>query len=337
MRQLFFLFLISLIVGCDSTDPRLSEVVDYQKRLYTLLDVDTNPLESETLPYPEKRQLKRPVKPVPINWSDFFSTIHCGRLQSIIAEKNSQLGRVMEPATDLFYEVSVSVEIRKCAEQLSDQSDEWQRAIVLKREQFTSKAWNNTWGSDYWQRLMSTSSLQTEVSKSSVSELVSALSQLRNALVNKESAKDNWYRPFSAIEAKQGVVGSLVFEAQGHWAAMQAINRVMSERIDSVCPQSVKTQTSDYLYNVLTRFYTAKVQRRQAELLEALIMLENEFEQWTSFFPDNNARFDSWMNNTLKRDSSNRLSLRLTESIRQHIEHWKTLGKFCNQSIGNRR
>ncbi len=337
MRQLFFFLLVILIGGCDSNDPRLSSALDYQQRLYRLLDFDAEPLTFDALSYPDKRQLAQPVEPVPIRWSDFFSTVNCGQLQQLIAEKNSQLGRVMEPATELFYEVSVRSELQLCTEQLSRLSADWQHAIRKKEKQFPAKVWSNTWGSDYWQQMMSSATHKSAVSKTTVSELVSALAQLRIALKQSASDKKRWYQPFHEMERHQGVIGSLLFEAQGQWKVMQATNTALSEKVNRVCPQSIPTKTSDYLFNVLTRFYTSNLQRRQAELLEALIMLENEFAQWTHVFPNDNRQFDAWLGYTLKHDSPERLSRRLTDSVRQHIELWKSLGEHCGRSIGNAR
>ncbi|WP_144392916.1 DUF3080 family protein [Pleionea sediminis] len=332
MRFVITLMCCIWIVGCDSVDPRLHEIDDYRSRIFSLLEIEETLVSVNTSPYPDKRFMLASIERVEINWSEFFSSINCDDLQTVIAEKNSPLGRTREAATQLYFELKTLKLLTQCEHSLSQKSPEWVSAIRIKKENMKHVVWNLTWASNYWRGLFSFSQRDNQVSQNSVNHVVAELELLNRFISNERlPEKAQWFNVFQSIESHRAVFGSAIYEGLGHLAYMISLNEALALHQQAICPQNIPTRQFDYLTNVLTKFYTTKVQREQVELIDALKAVENYIE--TNMFNsiDNN-KLNEWLA-LHKIHSSPKLSEQLTNRIREHVTLWQAIMKSCGSSL----
>jgi hypothetical protein len=153
---LYFLTLLLVACGAGPTENRLQ---DYQARLQRTLQLELQPqprLELQRFPRP--RQLMAPAPAATIGLLELWSLRDCA-LHGLIAEKNSSLGRVALPSTQLFHELDFLRLLPACIRQLNASGDEALAKLLLqvgvtKRERLPEIIWYALLGGqeyrEYW-------------------------------------------------------------------------------------------------------------------------------------------------------------------------------------------
>ncbi|MDX1635959.1 MAG: DUF3080 domain-containing protein [Marinobacter sp.] len=96
---------------------------------------------------PRRRERQLPVPELEIDMLDFLSLYGCD-LQVVVGEKNSIMGRVMQPLNRLRYELRFIEAARECLPDIEREelADSVREAVDGKLESLPVVVWNATWG-----------------------------------------------------------------------------------------------------------------------------------------------------------------------------------------------
>ncbi|MDF4805277.1 DUF3080 family protein, partial [Vibrio parahaemolyticus] len=123
MRSIL-LFLILILNGCDNWfNPENAMFDKYHQRVANVLDVPAIPIELQsTVTIPAKRVLFEPLPRLSIGLLESYQLRQCG-LFNLLAEKNSQLGKVQDAFHDFDYQTALLRVINRCLSEfpLSDE------------------------------------------------------------------------------------------------------------------------------------------------------------------------------------------------------------------------
>lgn len=123
----------------------------YVERVARVLEMDH---ELRSVPvvdlFPRRRSRRLDVPELDMDMLDFLSLHRC-RLQEVVGERNSGLGRVMQPLNVLRYDVRFIRAAAACLPKLEDDPDlasQVRRARAAKIEGLPIATWNATWGTE---------------------------------------------------------------------------------------------------------------------------------------------------------------------------------------------
>lgn len=153
------LYLMTLLLGACGAGPTENRLQDYQARLQRTLQLELEPSSRlELQRFPRPRELTAPSTPDTIGLIELWSLRDCA-LHGLIAEKNSSLGRVALPSTQLFHELDFLRLLPVCLQQLDASGDEELAKLLLqvgetKRERLPNIIWHALLGGpeyrEYW-------------------------------------------------------------------------------------------------------------------------------------------------------------------------------------------
>ena len=173
-----------LLAACNPFTEARPMMDEYLERLGRVLDTPVVSL-SEPLPaaspLPRRRDRVRELPELDMGMLDFLSLYGC-ELQYVVGEKNSVMGRVMQPINRLRYEVRFIETGEDCLPEVEDESvqEDLQSAIASKRESLPLAVWNATWGTEEIENLFTLSKGYYPVGEGQlpVSDLLRDLEQL---------------------------------------------------------------------------------------------------------------------------------------------------------------
>ncbi len=145
-KALVTLLLLIMLAAC-SFQPELSDDIDaYAERLSRVTETDLIFSSTvTTLGYPAENQLTWPLQTFEISLTEFYSLQSC-ELGTLVAERNTTLGKQQDQAASFVYEVSLLNALNDCIASLDEEENalaeklrDWQHQ---KRQQL-KKVWGN--------------------------------------------------------------------------------------------------------------------------------------------------------------------------------------------------
>lgn len=123
-----YLFIISLalfnLTACTKHQNLPDAIETYHERIYGVLELPHKDLAINLdLQAPPKSTWNIDIPSLQINMREFYALDGC-EIKSIVAERNTALGKIQLPSTRLQYEWRLITALRFCQEQLSKQSNE---------------------------------------------------------------------------------------------------------------------------------------------------------------------------------------------------------------------
>lgn len=331
---------VLLNTGCDPLAKPETMMDEYVKRLGYVLEVEprySDQIPTTRLPRPRERRL--PVAEADINLLDFLSLYGC-ELQFVIGEKNSIMGRVMQPLNRLRYEVRFIEAARDCLPEIDDESlrQTLLEAIETKQQNLPVVIWNGTWGTDEIAQLMSLSNglFQPEKSQHEIfllSEDIHYLNQVIRQLYQ------------GAYDQEMGYLG----EIQQRWqygsraGQLQNSGRLLISRLDDatqilhqriqhepLCRQGKPNTQARQLEAMFFSVYIDKVQpylaaisQRSEQLFDPLAELAQLQE---TVMPD---PFTDYYSTTLSLNHPDSMWVILNTRIKEHTTAWQDLLEQC--------
>ncbi|QCF26389.1 DUF3080 domain-containing protein [Hydrocarboniclastica marina] len=340
MLRLFFLAaLVVGLTGCDSLSGPSSLMDDYIDRVSRVLDVEVEPAElPDTATLPRRRDRVRELPAVEIGLLEFFSLYGC-ELQQIVGEKNSALGRVMQPAQSLGYEIRFLAAAEECLPTITDPAlrEALAQAVITKREALPRVIWNATWGTeeiaDFFSRGHGYVPLDPDLDV--LTTLATDLNRLNDWL--RETARRDKPVLFPAIneihQRWQGlpVGGRLVQSARLLTARLNDAEQLLGKRLEGrpLCLRKQPNRNAEIMRNVFFNIYVqqvqpymAQVQRVKARIVPALrelaaLQADAATPAMTAFFSE------------VLGSDKNSIWQALDEATRRHTERWQELLDQC--------
>ncbi len=339
-----------LLLGCESHSPEKSLLADYRARLARVLDVDKQePRIIDFVRYPKRRALTLSQASSQLDLLEFLKLSPC-RVQRIIGERNSSLGRVMSHSQQWLYEARFIVAGRECLQQLLADPDyvqlqaKLQAAIDSKVAERRLVTWNATFASREFQQLFSQSAGPIGLDDPKPGELVDALARLRWLLDRWHSADiapgDDLESAYQVIGAENWL-GQLMATLLMVNAELEVLNAMQAARLEGrpLCFKGQSNRAGDIMHNVFLKYYIGQVQPYLARIYQqgdSVISEVNKIQYLTSPADGQKpAVFDEYWAQSWNVANGHSHWIQFKDLLREHTRHWQSLLQQCGLMPGS--
>jgi len=269
---------------------------------------------------------------------DFLSLYGC-ELQYVVGEKNSVMGKVMQPLNQLRYELRFIEAGERCLPEVSRDSvrESLEEAIASKKDTLPVVIWNATWGLEEVESLFTlakgdypvapegnpVSDLAIDADR--LNELVAKLldGDLSPSLDSVGSVHQRWQAEHRA--------GQLVNSARLLIARLNDASKLLERRIKGqpLCLNGKPNNQSEIVQSMFFSVYIEKVQPYMSEVSQARDQLIEPLGRLAamqhSTMP---AEFREWYRYHLT-DGDHSLWGQLDQAMAEHTRLWQTLLEQC--------
>jgi len=357
------------LLGCFGGSTVKQSIDDYAARLSRVLDTPLPDSFNDkiTTPLPklaDSATLKHAIEGVNINLREFYALQDC-ELGTVVAERNTSLGKSQLPSQRLVYESKLLNVLRSCEAALTKENESNQRNAALAatisswREQKTqdySKTWANLVQGSQELRL----ALNTPERLFSVENNRDALSSVNalyyiNSLSNKELLLSDMYSSNTAssdteTEAtnennSESIIESSELEQQLKiirsarlpatlWHTQQTLTQNLSlltdmleTELDAVsCPEGRASDKAKILRNVFYLFFIEEIQPVGSLVNQYHYKLEPLWEDWLAQ-PSLHKEFKRYI-----RQQSQDGFIQYSSAMKAHVNLWQGFLGRCNLS-----
>lgn len=322
-RFIVGLWLMLSLSGCQRQPETLLD--DYHARLQRVLGVQLQPREdpfvkSELPGLPEVRAISLATQPATIDLTDMLALDVCD-LETLIAQRNSSLGKVQTDAALLHYELDFHVKLERClttpalANQLAPELKQKLQQIQRQKQQDLPAHFANLLSRDQTLRQqLSGSQRGISAEQGGLAETVQALKQL-NLLKSHLDKKDYAAARDIPINSVLGVLyrTQLIADLQHSLRLSEQFFYALAEPLALIPAAKLCHADSEIRENLLQQIFIGRVQKElarvdgiAAELIPALMQL--------------------YQQHPLQQSVIQRLQepqLRLQQHLRQHVAFWQ--------------
>ena len=334
------------LTACNPFDEARPLMDEYVERLGRVLDTDTQftePAQAPVLPRRRERVLAMPE--LELGMLDFLSLYGCD-LQFVVGEKNSIMGRVMQPLNRLRYELRFIASAEKCLQDSVEEDDEelrsiLQQAVDSKRESLPIALWNATWGVEEVETLFTTSKgLYPVIAENPLSDLGREATQLQRAAQNlldgelglnldfAGAVHQRWQAEYRAGQ----LINSALLVSARLVDGTDVIQRRLAQR--PLClngkPNNQSTIVRDMFFSIYigkVQPYLADLRRARTELMEPLAQLA---QSQTEVMPES---FRHWQARALPVGVGG-VWADLDQAVADHTRSWQQLLEQCGLRPG---
>jgi len=331
--------------GCNpfsSAGPMMDE---YVKRVARVLEL--NPEFSElpsasTLPRRRERQLTVPE--LEMGMLDFLSLYGC-ELQYVVGEKNSVMGRVMQPLNRLRYELRFIRAGEECLPEVTREGvkESLEEAIASKKETLPMVLWNATWGVEEMESLFTLAQGDYPVAAEGnpVSDLAidaNRLKRLTRQLLNGDLSPS--LESVGAIQQRwqaEHRAGQLINSARLLAARLEDASALLEQRIEGrpLCLGGQSNNQSDIVQNMFFSVYIERIQPYVSNIIRARNQLIGPLSDLAAMQEEvMPAAFRQWYRYHLDEQAEASLWFRLDQAIARHTRLWQTLLEQCGLRPG---
>ncbi|NOJ18168.1 DUF3080 domain-containing protein [Vibrio jasicida] len=323
----------TLLSGCnDWFNPEKAVFEKYNQRLANVLDTSQSELEaSPAVTIPDKRELFQELPRLSLGLLESYQLRQCG-LFNLLAEKNSQLGKVQDAFYDFDYQTNLLRTLNGCLSDypLSDEENTKLNGLYdQKWHHLTVHLDNMLLTSDAMRKQLTGSEWLPLESKDQVAHV-------RDAFLALDEMYQTPYRTLSRLPdvtivnyqeeiEKTRLVGRLYYTLidATHWLE-QTTHMLEANQDKIICGANRDTTQFRYLRNVFQTIYVAEVQPYMAyvdstyqQLDGGLSLVEKRMQAHGANYGIEKAH-DQFREETMK-----------------HVQFWKNLFKRCGVKIGN--
>lgn len=336
--------LVLLLAGCNPFSDARSMMDQYVDRVGRVLDIEP---ELSDIPAAEQITRRRdrvlPMPDLEMGMLDFLSLYEC-KLQYVVGEKNSVMGKVMQPLNRLRYEVRFIRAAGDCLQTIEDEElqDVLREAVTSKRESLPIAIWNATWGVKEVETLFTRAKGEYPVDAvAPVADLARDARQLNKAVAELRQGKldveldflgqvhQRWQAGYRA--------GQLINSARLVSARLTDATHLIQQRLDShpLCLNGKPNNQSDIVKSMFFSIYIGKVQpyladlrRARTDLIEPLSKLARV---QADIMPE---RFQPWYQSALALEGHESVWKSLDKAVTAHTKSWQMLLEQCGLRPG---
>lgn len=329
--NLFILFVIVFVVGCDSGHSLQKHLQKYQKRMANVLDVESQDRLTISLPlYPSLRDLKQNIPATTIKLFEFYNLQHC-ELYSLIAERNTSLGNLQLPSTRYIYERHLLDAFQQC---LMDTEDTKLREKLENWQQAKAQQLPMVWAdliqlSSELKRGFSANFGLIEGNKQD------GLSQSKEALNYLIQIDKNKHMNSAKLEQHLQYLMNNPLPAK-LWLSQLTLTEHLNRSTEWLLQHTENLRCSGngtdkkvkYLTNVFQKFFIKKIQPIASQINHYQYQLNPIFEEMLAH-PNLSPVFKNYINTSNKQGFEN-----YQIAMQQHIQFWQDFFKRCNIKPG---
>lgn len=331
------------LLGCFGGGTVKQSIEDYAARLSRVLDVSLPDSFNEkiTIPLPklaDSATLKHNIEGVSINLREFYALQDC-ELGTVVAERNTSLGKSQLPSQRLAYESKLLTALKNCEAALAKDGSTDQNNAALAA---TIASWRKQKSQDYsktWANLIQGSqelrlALNTPERLMSVENNKDALSSV-NALYYLDSLNNKNERPIDSSELEQQlqIIRSARLPATV-WHTQQTLTQnlslltsMLASELDAVnCPEGRASDKAKILRNVFYLFFIEQIQPVGSLVNQYHYKLAPLWEDWLA---------QPLLHKEFKRYIKQQTQDGFTEysnAMKAHVNLWQNFLGRCNLS-----
>ncbi|SFR40806.1 Protein of unknown function [Marinobacter daqiaonensis] len=336
------LLLVGVLAGCNPFSAPQSLMDEYVERTARVLD---QPYRLSAIPpadsLPRRRDRILQMPEVELGMLDFLSLFGCD-LQAVAGERASILGRVMQPANRLRYEVRFIEAAEQCLPKIDDEGlkEEVAQAIRSKRENLPIAIWNATWGVEEMEKLFTLAEGPYPVEAAPVANLAADLRSLNHMLEPLFAGNTGVsLEGLGAIHQQwqaHDTAGQLILSARMLVTRLDDASDVLASKLEDrpLCLGGKPNSQSDIVQGMFFRVfiervqpYLATIRRGRNQIIQPLTTLA---ERQETVMPQS---FRSWYQ-TYLRLGGDSLWAQLDRSQQRHIELWQRQLEQCGLRPG---
>lgn len=332
--------ILVLISGCQPFSDASSMMDEYVQRVARVLELSADVSELPPVSnLPRRRERRLEVPELDMGMLDFLSLYGC-ELQYVIGEKNSVMGKVMQPMNRLRYELRFIEAAEACLPEVTRDGvkESLEEAIAHKKEHLPLVLWNATWAVEEVETLftLAKGEYPVEASGNPVSDLsvdAQQLVQSAQALLQGQLDQDleylggvhqRWQAEYRA--------GQLINSARMLIARLEDASSLIQKRIDGrpLCLGGKPNNQSDIVQGMFFSVYIEKVQPYMAAVQRGRDQLIEPLNKLAAIqrgvMPDS---FEDWYQYHLAGGSPASLWGQLDSAMAEHTRLWQTLLEQC--------
>ncbi|WP_404363512.1 DUF3080 domain-containing protein [Marinobacter sp.] len=311
---------------------------EYVERTARVLDVESRFAVAPDIPrLPRRRERQLEMPALDMDVLDFLSLYGC-ELQFVVGERNSIMGRVMQPLNRLRYEVRFIHAARECLPEISNDSlaDRVQSAAESKLDSLPVAIWNATWGVAEIESLFTLSKGFLPVAGSgavtaALGEDVKRLNGSIEALYTGDLSTDLGFvgRVHQQWQANHRA-GQILNSAALVVARLDDVTRLIGQRLDTrpLCFDGKPNRQAEIVNSMFFAVYIGEVQPWLADLQRArndlMVPLEKLASLQQEVMPES---FLDFHREALHQEGG--LWQEVDRITAQHIEAWQDLLEQC--------
>jgi len=344
MTRLALLLCLCLLAGCGPANDGLALQRDYIERLQRSLDApDVRSFDNRSISQyrlPARRERFSDIPELRIGLLDLvIDARRCPRLQQLISQRNSSLGKQLMPSQRLGYEGDLLRAIDDCLPHLQDDSSlkaTLQRLANDKRQQLPAVFWNALNGSPEFENYLRFADKALPVDTPEDSAALDALQRLASigaGLPTQLPPSAGELEPlfFALYASEQG--GQLITSLASLRYNLDVGSDLLEQRQQSrpLCPMGQATPRGRILQNIFIKFYAGGLQPYLAQV-------DQRGQQWQAVLLQLQ-RIDGIPSVTrthLQRLAGEQDSLwqDFRAATARHVKAWQTLLNSCGLAPG---
>jgi len=310
-------------------------------------DIDTKLEASDRIPlFPRKRERVKQTEEIRQGLIEVLDLKYCAGMLNLIAQRNSNLGRVMQPSQQMAYEIRFFSNLESCKDKLeqdSSQAPELRQQIDtiyrIKANNLKKEIWNGIYGADEFAANFSRSEdaipTEGESGFSATKKAIDALTAL--AAISPENAGqfdltrlsnlEDSYKTLHTNRYGSKLLKSLLLLSDTMERTSAAIHKRLDKR--PFCFPGHQTQKRDILHNVFIKYYSQSFQ-------PYLSRVHREGDQWRDFTERMIDQFEptsavlTHYEQTLSSTSESSLWNRYINARDAHTKAWQRILGQCN-------
>lgn len=273
MKLVALTAILALLSACSKP---LSDAEDYLSRLENILDrkADAPQTTDIKLSFPDHKELEIQPPIFELSIREFLGMRQC-RLHTIVARRNSQLGKVATDSQRLFNDLEILSLGPTCIEKLGDSTlaKKLSSFIAKKEAHLNTATWQAILASkehkSFWHDKRFPENYPNNLAPKLNREL-RVLSDFVAAIQNGErhftkQYQDEIERALGQLRLGDG--GHLLAEFVKLSGSLERANSVIQKRLESpLCREQKTTQQAKYFSNVVNRYFIGKVQAHAVKL-----------------------------------------------------------------------
>lgn len=270
---------VLVLVACEADAP--IPITDYTTRLARVLDVPVAETEIRPLPrLPRVRELRQSLSEDNIDLLEFLRLSGC-ELQSLIAERNSSLGKLAQPSQRLVYELNFLRAGSACVDTISAEYGELaqrlNQVLQIKKHELPVRVWDALLGGREFRSFWARTGDDTLMDSRSIVALAALQNDVRRWMSG-DYQVDSVTLESSLEAVALGGGGNLIYTWHRLTQDINQATGVLESRLGTrpLCFQDMRNPQSDVFQRVVNQFFMANIQKDVAALNRVTFALFEE-------------------------------------------------------------
>ncbi|MFN2362188.1 MAG: DUF3080 family protein [Marinobacter sp.] len=343
IRKLIVPLFCVYLTGCTSDSDVADMMDDYVAEVAEALEL--SPELSEISPVsqiPRRRERVLDMPDLDMGMLDFFSLYGC-ELQYVVGERNSIMGKVMQPLNRLRYETRFMRAAEDCLPETEREGvkEKLEEAIESKADTLPLAVWNATWGVEEVERLFTRSQgYYPRVSdETPVAALAADIERLNRTVAGLLGGNS---------KESLGYIGEVHQRWQAEYRAGQLMNSVrllttrlddgsalLAERVENapLCANGEPDNARSRLRSAYADGYDSRVKSYLEGIGQAREALAEPLDELATMQADTMPEaFRDWYRENLDTDGAGSLWGQLDQAIEMHTRRWQQILDQCGLS-----